>query len=87
MKIQNIKKGLILFFILSFLLKAPLAYSLESRKDLFDEALFLSSKGDFVLALDKWNKYLEIFPDDSAALSNRGNVKLVNGDPKGSIND
>ena len=34
------------------------------------------------MALNEWNKYLELFPDDGAALSNRGNVKLVIGDPE-----
>ena len=37
--------------------------------------------------VEKWNKYLEVYPDDAAALSNRGNVKLVIGDLKGSISD
>tara|TARA_B100000965_G_C19594358_1_gene759438 strand:- start:1122 stop:1907 length:786 start_codon:yes stop_codon:yes gene_type:complete len=87
MKIENIKNSLSLLLILIFLNRAPLAYSLDLRQDLFEEALLLSSSGDFVLALDKWNKYLEVYPDDAAALSNRGNIKLVNGDPKGSIQD
>ena len=30
---------------------------------------------------------MELFPDDPAALSNRGNIKLVIGDPEGSIDD
>ena len=30
---------------------------------------------------------MELFPDDAAALSNRGNIKLVIGDPEGAIND
>ena len=37
--------------------------------------------------MQQWNKYLELFPDDAAALSNRGNIKLVIGDPKGAIED
>ena len=30
---------------------------------------------------------MELFPNDAAALSNRGNIKLVNGDPEGAIED
>jgi len=62
-------------------------YALDSRELLFREALNFSSEGQFNNALDKWNAYLETYPDDPAALSNRGNVKLVVGDPKGSIVD
>ena len=62
-------------------------YALDSRELLFREALNFSSEGQFNNALDKWNDYLETYPDDPAALSNRGNVKLVVGDPKGSIID
>ena len=89
MTIKYIKNGLsiLLILIFLFLCKLPLAYALDSRKDLFEEALLLSSSGDFVLALDKWNQYLDSFPDDAAAISNRGNLKLINGDPKGSIKD
>ena len=84
MKLKNI---LIIFLIFIFVYKVPKVYSLDSRQELFEEALLQSSNGDFILALEKWNKYLEIFPEDAAALSNRGNIKLVNGDPKGSIQD
>jgi len=62
-------------------------YALDSRELLFREALNFSSEGQFNNALDKWNNYLETYPNDPAALSNRGNVKLVVGDPKGSIVD
>jgi len=62
-------------------------YALDSREILFREALTFSSEGEFDNALDKWNDYLRIYPDDPAALSNRGNVKLVVGDPKGSLID
>ena len=81
------KRFLSIFITIIFLWKVPSVYSLDSRQELFEEALLLSSGGDFVLALDKWNKYLELFPNDAAALSNRGNIKLVNGDPKGAIED
>ncbi len=84
---KNIKTYLLLIcFLINFLYVAP-SFSLSSREDLFKNALNLSSSGEFNLALTEWNKYLESFPDDAAALSNRGNIKLVMGDPEGAIND
>ena len=87
---KNIKKitiNLLLIFIVINIFYLSPSYSLSSREDLFKNALNLSSSGDFNLALEKWNRYLESFPNDSAALSNRGNIKLVTGDPEGSIID
>ena len=82
------KKGFYFILIISiFLLQISPVFSLESREILFNDALDASSIGDFNIALDKWNDYLDEFPDDPAALSNRGNVKLVTGDPKGAIQD
>ena len=78
---------LLIFVILNFLYVAPSYSSITSREDLFNTALDLSSNGNFNLALKQWNSYLELYPDDAAALSNRGNVKLVIGDTEGSIND
>jgi len=57
------------------------------REDLFKNALELSSGGKFNLALQEWNQYLDSYPNDAAGLSNRGNVRLVIGDVKGSIDD
>jgi len=62
-------------------------YSLSLREDLFKNALELSSGGKFNLALQKWNQYLDSYPDDAAGLSNRGNVRLVIGDVEGSFDD
>tara|TARA_B100000925_G_scaffold290249_1_gene275043 strand:- start:530 stop:1303 length:774 start_codon:yes stop_codon:yes gene_type:complete len=76
----------ILIFLLIIFCISP-TYALDSREILFREALTFSSEGEFDNALDKWNDYLRIYPDDPAALSNRGNVKLVVGDPKGSLID
>jgi len=73
-------------FLILFLLINP-AFPLEDREVLFKDALSASSIGQFEISLDKWNLYLEKFPNDAAALSNRGNVKLVVGDPKGAIKD
>ena len=87
---KNIKKInlylLLICFFINILYVSP-SYSLSSRENLFNNALKLSSSGDFNLALNQWNKYLELFPDDAAAFSNRGNIKLVIGDPEGAIID
>ena len=84
---KKIKKYFLLIFILINILYVAPTYSLSSRQDLFKNALNLSSNGNFNLALQEWNQYLELFPNDAAALSNRGNIKLVVGDPEGSIDD
>ena len=84
MKYRNFSLIIILLWIV---LHISPTYALDSRELLFREALNFSSEGQFDNALDKWNDYLETYPDDPAALSNRGNVKLVVGDPKGSIID
>jgi tetratricopeptide (TPR) repeat protein len=76
---------LILVFVNIFYI-APV-YSLVSREDSFKNALDLSSRGEFNLALQEWDRYLNFYPDDAAGLSNRGNVKLVLGDVEGSIDD
>ena len=54
---------------------------------LFEQALQASRNGDADQALPLWNRYLEAHPDDAAALSNRGNVRLVLGDAQGAISD
>ena len=74
----------IIFVFLNIFYIAP-CYSLSLREDLFKNALDLSSSGKFNLALQEWNQYLDSYPDDAAGLSNRGNVRLVMGDLKGSI--
>jgi len=76
-----------IIIILLIVLHISPTYALDSRELLFREALNFSSEGQFNNALDTWNDYLETYPDDPAALSNRGNIKLVIGDPKGSIVD
>jgi len=77
---------LLIFFLANIFYIAP-SYSLSSREDYFKNALDLSSGGEFNLALQEWNHYLESYPDDAAGFSNRGNVKLVIGDIEGSIDD
>ncbi len=84
---KKIKLYFLLIFVLVNIVYVDPTYSISSREDLFKNALDLSSNGNFSLALKQWNSYLELYPDDAAALSNRGNVKLVIGDKEGSIND
>ena len=87
---KNIKHLKIYFLLIIFLANilyiSPI-YALNSREDAFKRALDLSSIGKFDVALQEWNIYLESYPDDAAAYSNRGNVKLVIGDIEGSIAD
>ena len=54
---------------------------------LFEQALQASRHGDVAEALLLWNRYLDDHPGDAAALSNRGNVRLVLGDAEGAIRD
>ncbi len=56
-------------------------------KFLFDKALQESKDGDFVQAEKDWTNYLNDNPNDAAALSNRGNIRLTLGDPQGAIKD
>jgi len=77
---------LLIFVFVNIFYIAP-CFSLSLREDLFKYALDLSSAGNFNLALQQWDSYLDSYPDDAAGLSNRGNVKLVIGDVEGSIDD
>ena len=77
---------LLIFIFVNIFYIAP-CYSLSFREDFFKKALDLSSNGEFDLALQEWNRYLDSYPDDAAGLSNRGNVRLVIGDLEGSIDD
>ena len=65
-------------------------FSLQAKvlpKYLFDKALHESKDGDFIQAEKDWSFYLKDNPDDPAALSNRGNIRLALGDPQGAIKD
>ena len=77
---------LLIFVVVNIFYISP-CFSLSLREDLFKYALDLSSGGNFNLALQQWDSYLDSYPDDAAGLSNRGNVKLVIGDIEGSIDD
>ena len=56
-------------------------------KYLFEKALQESKNGDFIQAEKDWSSYLNDNPNDAAALSNRGNIRLALGDPQGAIRD
>ena len=65
-------------------------FSLEAKvlqKSIFEKALQESKNGNFIEAEKIWSYYLKENPDDAAALSNRGNIRLALGDPKGAIRD
>ena len=86
----NFKKvtvNFLIIFLFFNIFYVPPCYPSSLRGDLFKNALDFSSGGKFDLALQKWNQYLDSYPDDAAGLSNRGNVRLVIGDVKGSIDD
>ena len=59
----------------------------ELPKFLFEKALQESQDGNFIQAEKDWSLFLNDNPDDAAALSNRGNIRLVLGDPQGDIRD
>lgn len=64
-----------------------LALTIDSPQVSFEKALAASKDGDFYSALLLWDQFLESFPENSAAFSNRGNVRLALGDPEGAIID
>ena len=55
--------------------------------DQFHQALEASQQGRIAEALSLWDGVIERAPADSAAWSNRGNVRLALGDPEGAIAD
>ena len=76
--------------VLLFLSIVFVPFSLQAKvlpKYLFDKALQESKDGDFIQAEKDWSFYLNDNPDDAAALSNRGNIRLALGDPQGAIQD
>ena len=71
----------------ALLLLLPQAVAADDLQSLYGRALQASRSGDFVRALPLWDQVLELSPNDAAALSNRGNVRLALGDPDGAIVD
>ena len=60
-------------------------FASEDFQPLFDQALQESKDGYFSKALSDWDKFLERFPDNPAAISNRGNCLLALGDFQSAI--
>ena len=73
--------------LLSVLLVLPQPVAALDLQGLYEQALTASRRGDFAEALPLWDQVLLHSPDDAAALSNRGNVRLALGDPDGAIAD
>ncbi len=53
----------------------------------FEQALTATRDGRLDEALELWTRVVEASPRDGAAWSNRGNVRLMLGDPRGAIDD
>ena len=84
-KTKAIKILILLFIFFTF---AP--FSSQAKvlpKFLFEKALQESKDGNFIQAEKDWSFYLNDNPNDAAALSNRGNIRLALGDPEGAIRD
>ena len=75
------------FLVLLMSLVLALPVQALDLQGLYEQALTASRQGDFVEALPLWDRFLEQAPDDAAALSNRGNVRLALGDMSGGIDD
>ena len=85
-----ISTNFVKFFILLFIFFTFVPFSSQAKvlpKFLFEKALQESKDGDFIQAEKDWSFYLNENPDDSAAFSNRGNIRLALGDPKAAIRD
>ena len=61
--------------------------SANTPGDGFEEALAATREGRLEEAFSLWSGVLEGSPGDAAAWSNRGNVRLMLGDPPGAIED
>ena len=82
---RKVKVCVLLIFVFVNIFYIAPCYSISVREDSFKKALDLSSGGNFNLALQEWNRYLDSYPNDAAGLSNRGNIRLVIGDVEGSL--
>ena len=77
-----------LLILLFFYLANPVeAISQNSLPLLFEKALAESREGNFIDALESWDDFLQFYPEDPIALSNRGNIRLALGDPQGAVID
>ncbi len=84
----NIRIFQVLLLLLLFFVFGPFQSQAKAPpKFLFEKALKESNDGDFIQAEKDWSFYLKDNPNDAAALSNRGNIRLALGDPQGAIRD
>ena len=83
--INLIKVSILIYFV--FFLSPFSCNAKETPKFLFEKAIQESQDGNFIQAKKDWDLFLNDNPDDAAALSNRGNVRLALGDPEGAIID
>ena len=86
MIIKRVIKVLLILSII-FIFVPSFIHAQVLPKFLFEKALQESNDGDFLQAEKDWSYYLNDNPDDAAALSNRGNIRLALGDPQGAIRD
>ncbi len=85
---RGIKRFSCFLLIIFFIFLNPIkCFAEHSEEYFFDKALEATKNGEFVKALKLWDQVIEISPNDAAALSNRGNVRLILGDPQGDIED
>ncbi len=85
-----ITKRLVRVLLLLSIFFVSIPFSAQAQalpKLLFEKALQESKDGDFMQAEKDWSFYLNENPNDAAALSNRGNIRLALGDPQGAIRD
>ena len=88
MNTKKFTKVALFFIVILFIFLKPLSIQAgQLSQGLFEKALNESMSGDFIQAKKDWNLFLNENPEDAAALSNRGNILLALGDPKGSIQD
>ena len=83
---MRVFKVLLLLTVLFVFLPIP-SQAKTFPKIIFDKALQESNDGNFIQAEKDWSLYLDDNPNDAAALSNRGNIRLALGDPEGAIRD
>jgi len=86
MKNTRLVKAFLLLSIVLVLFPFP-SKAKVPPKFLFDKALQESQEGNFIQAEKDWSSYLNDHPNDAAALSNRGNIRLALGDPQLAIKD
>ncbi|MGD1872041.1 MAG: tetratricopeptide repeat protein [Mastigocoleus sp.] len=60
---------------------------LKQMEEWQNQAFTVTSKGDFAAAENYWTQILEKFPDNPAALSNRGNAKVSQNKLESAIED